>query len=143
MASSSAHGRSQSHMIRRENSINIHVFPTIDVSQVGIQKKKGCKRVFLIKRLQVKRQKYDKFYKRNSFSQSPSPKSTSCSISHISFKDTSAVPNMFNFLAISFFPFEMASLRPLSVAWDHCKGCHQSNSPVMYEIYGSKVLDTF
>ena len=50
---------------------------------------------------------------------------------------------MFNFVVISLIPFEKASLLPLSVVWDHCNGCHQSNSPVMYGIYESKVLDTF
>ena len=61
----------------------------------------------------------------------------------ISFKDTSTVPNMFNFAVIFFFPFKKASLLPLSAVWDHCNGCHQSNSPVMYDIFGSKVSDTF
>ena len=40
-------------MKRRENSIYIHVFATIDVLQVRIQKKKGYKHVFIIKRLQI------------------------------------------------------------------------------------------
>ena len=40
-------------MKRRENSIYIHVFATIDVLQVRIQKKKSYKHVFIIKRLQI------------------------------------------------------------------------------------------
>ena len=78
----------------------------------------------------------DSFYERNSFSQSPSTKSTSCSISH---KETSTVTNIFNFAVISFCPFEKASLLPLSVIWDQCNCYHQSNSPVMYDIFESKV----
>ena len=78
----------------------------------------------------------DNFDERNSFSQSPSTKSTSCSIS---LKETSTVTNIFNFAVISFCLFEKASLLPLSVIWDQCNCYHQSNSPVMYDIFGSKV----
>ena len=78
----------------------------------------------------------DNFDERNSFSHSPSTKSTPCSIS---LNKTSTVTNIFHFAVISFCPFEKASLLPLSVIWDHCNGYHQSNSPVMYDIFGSKV----
>ena len=48
---------------------------------------------------------------------------------------------MFNFALHSSFSFEMASLL-LSVFWDHCSGCHQSNSPVMFGTLENKVLGT-
>ena len=47
--------RRQWNLICKEekNSIFVHNFATTDLSQVNIQNKKGCKSVFLIKRLQI------------------------------------------------------------------------------------------
>ena len=76
----------QENLICKEekNSIFVDDFEIADLSLVNIQKKKGCKSVFLIKRLQISISinctVHSEKAKIRKFCQSPSTKSTPCSI---------------------------------------------------------------